>query len=123
MKKLLLIILLNISTSYLIAQNNDVYTIVEKMPEFIGDLEKAKSDIVNQISCMKDGVKYYFRVIIEKDGSLSNVELLQGTLEPNSDFCRKSIDKAFASVLKKWNSGMQGGNPVRVYYNIPIKKK
>jgi hypothetical protein len=122
MKKIFLILLFNIFTSFVFAQNNDVYTIVEKMPEFIGDLEKAKSDISNQIPCLKDGGKYYFRVIIEKDGSLSNIELLRGTLEPNNDFCKKAIDKVFINVLQKWNSGMQGGNPVRVYYNIPINK-
>lgn len=112
------LILLCCSNVY--AQDNEVFTIVEKMPEFKGDLETAKQNVVNQISCLNNGETYYFKLLIEKDGSVSNAQYLNGNTSLTPD-CKNTIDKAF-KTMSKWNAGEQAGKPVRVYYNVNIKK-
>lgn len=60
--------------------------------------------------------------IIEKDGSISNVQLYPGTEGMNT----KAMEDAALNAVKAaepWIPGMQDGEPVRVKYQIPIKFK
>lgn len=60
--------------------------------------------------------------VVEKDGSLTQIRLYPGTEELNT----KGLNEAALNGLRKaapWNPGMQGGEPVRVRYQIPIKFK
>jgi antitoxin component YwqK of YwqJK toxin-antitoxin module len=91
------------------------------MPELNGDLEKVKENIANEIPCMIVGTKYFFRFVVERDGSVSDIQILKGEFKPYDAECQASIKKAFAS-MPKWNAGEMSGKPVRVYYNLPIKK-
>lgn len=60
--------------------------------------------------------KVYVRFIVEKNGSVSNVEIVKG-VDP-------SLDKEAIRVIEsmpKWTPGKQRGKAVRVSYNMPIK--
>jgi TonB family protein len=59
--------------------------------------------------------KVTVRFIIEKDGSLTNIEEIASP--------SKLLTDEVARVLRqspKWSPGMQGGKPVRIFYILPI---
>ena len=54
--------------------------------------------------------------IVEKDGSITNVEVVRSAGDP-------SLDKEAVRVIKcmpHWIPGTQKGKPVRVRYTIPV---
>lgn len=57
------------------------------------------------------------RFIVEKDGTLTNIEISKGLLstEINAEAIR------LVSLFPKWHPGMAAGMPARVQYTIPIK--
>jgi len=99
----------------------EVYGAVDQMPEFPGGemaLRKwiSKHIIYPKIASDK-GIqgKVYINFVVEKDGSISNVRVLQ-SVDP-------LLDKEALRVinnLPRWRPGLQGGEPVRVSYTVPI---
>ena len=54
--------------------------------------------------------------VVDKDGSITNVQVAQSGGDP-------SLDKEAVRVVKampKWRPGMQKGKPVRVKYTMPV---
>jgi protein TonB len=111
------------------AQNQDVnneadtiYQQVEEMPLF-PDGDKALLDFVSQNTiypeaAKKNGItgRVIVKFVVEKDGSVSNVEILKG-VDPLLDAEAIRV----VSTLPDFSSpGKQSGNPVRVQYAIPI---
>jgi periplasmic protein TonB len=99
----------------------EVYGAVDQMPEFPGGEMALRNWISNNIRYPKiasdKGIhgKVYINFVVEKDGSISNVRIVQG-VEP-------SLDKEALRVinsLPRWRAGLQGGEPVRVSYTVPI---
>jgi TonB family protein len=102
--------------------NEDVFTQVEEMPvfkdgdagllKFICDSTKyPKEAKTNNISG-----KVIVKFIVEKDGSVSNAEILRG-VNPSLD--EESV-RVVSSLPKFEKPGKQGGKAVRVNYMIPI---
>jgi len=102
--------------------NEDVFTQVEEMPvfkdgdagllKFICDSTKyPKEAKTNNISG-----KVIVKFIVEKDGSVSNAEILRG-VNPSLD--AESV-RVVSSLPKFDKPGKQGGKAVRVNYMIPI---
>ncbi len=98
-----------------------VYSLVEKMPNFNGDINKF---LANNMQYPEDAVQkgiqgtVYLSFIIEKDGSVSTVRVAHGVAT--------SLDKEairVISIMPKWTPGQQNGRPVRVQYNYPIHFK
>ncbi len=97
------------------------FTFVEEMPEFPGG-------DVNRIKFLSENIKYpqiaresgvqgpvYLTFVVEKDGSITNVNLLRGI--------GAGCDEEAMRVLKlmpKWKPGRQNGKEVRVQFNMPI---
>lgn len=97
---------------------NQVYTFPEEMPIFPGSLNAWIYNHVTYPETAKaKGIegKVFIRFIIEKDGSVSDVKVIRG-VSPELDNEAKEI----ISSLPKWNPGRQKGNPVRVYYTVPV---
>ena len=103
------------------AQDDKIYQFVEQQPEFIGGhgafLRYLESNI--NFSNLTAGKKNYGRVfmtmIVEKNGSLSNIEALKGL--------GYGCDEEAIRVLQNmpnWKAGRQNGKAVRVKYNLPI---
>lgn len=64
--------------------------------------------------------KVIVQFVVEPDGGLTQVKLYPGTEEENT----KAMNDAALSVLEKspkWSPGRQGGEAVRVRYQIPVK--
>jgi len=67
----------------------------------------------------KEGVAY-IQFVIEKDGSVTNVQVRPGT---ESKATEAMIEEAIRVIsgMPKWKPGTQQGKPVRVKYTIPIQ--
>ena len=103
---------------------NGVYQIVEEMPSFPGGEQKlmeyvAKNLIYPQEARDKgiDG-RVFIGMVIEKDGSVSNVKVLRGI----GGGCDEEAVRVIKS-MPKWKPGMMKGEPVPVSYQIPINFK
>lgn len=104
--------------------DNDVLTIVEKMPEypggnaalgqFIGANMKYPAEAqANNI----EGV-VYVKFIVNTDGSVSGVKVARG-VHPDLDAEAVRVVK----LLSGYKPGTQRGKPVRVQYTIPLRFK
>lgn len=104
--------------------SNKVYTVVEQMPKFPGGNDSLLLHIARNIkypsneSIQNIEGKVICRFIVNKDGSISNIEIIRGldTL----------LDKAALDVIKSLPNfipGKQNGVNVSVWYIIPIHFK
>jgi len=105
-------------------EEEEIYTVVEQTPQFPGG-EKARVDFIkNNLkypeSARKNNVEgtVYITFVVEKDGSVTEVEILRG-IEEN---CNKAALEVVKS-MPKWKPGKQRGKPVRVQFNMPIRFK
>lgn len=107
-------------------EEDPVYTVVETAPHYPGghkalfDFLKKESDKQYPASEKEKGIEGRVSVafIVEKDGSLSNVEIIK-TNAP-------TLNEAALEVMKKmdkWIPGKQKGKIVRVKYTLPIQFK
>ena len=102
----------------------EVFTMVEEMPEYPGGLEAAMKWIANELKypaiAQENGVqgRVTVRFIINKDGSVSDAIVAKG-VDPH-------LDKEALRVISKmpnWKPGKQRGQAVRVSYNLPVRFK
>jgi len=99
-----------------------LFLVVEDMPVFPGG-EKAMYTYIGQNliypeQAKKEGIqgRVFVTFVVEKDGSITDVELLRGVSD--------ELDQEALRVIKgmpKWTPGGQRGKPVRVQYRMPIK--
>jgi protein TonB len=100
-----------------------IYTKVEQMPEFPGGVTELLNFLHNNLTYPKvEGTCYVgmpgrvtCRFVVEKDGTISNIEVLKG-VDPmlNKDAIR------VIELMPKWIPGKQDGKIVRVYFILPI---
>lgn len=99
-----------------------VYKIVEQMPEFPGGEKALRAFLTENVKypsiAKENGI--YGRVIcqfiVEKDGSISDVEAVKSSGE-------RSLDNEAIRVIKsmpKWKPGKQRNKPVRARFTMPI---
>lgn len=100
---------------------NRVYDVVEQMPSFPGGIsglstylnQNTRYPAVAQENCVQGRVVVSF--VVGKDGHISDVTVLR-SVDP-------SLDKEAIRVVRnmpRWTPGKQGGEPVRVRYNVPV---
>lgn len=100
---------------------NSVYDVVEQMPSFPGGISGLRTYLNQNIRypaeaqeiCVQGRVVVSF--VVEKDGHISDVTVLR-SVDP-------SLDKEAVRVIRnmpRWTPGKQGGEPVRVRYNVPV---
>lgn len=101
---------------------DEPFSFVEIMPTFRGgDIEKFREWVIRNTNYPQEAVnrkirgKVYLTFIVETDGSVSNVTVVQG-VDPLIDV--EAVKAIQASP--KWTPGMQRGKPVRVRYSIPL---
>ena len=103
------------------AEEQQVFFIVEDMPEFPGGELALRKYIANAIKypviAQENGIqgKVYVTFVVGKDGSIQDARVARG-VDP-------SLDKEALRVvntLPKWKPGKQRGQPVRVSYTVPI---
>lgn len=100
---------------------NSVYDVVEQMPSFPGGISGLRTYLNQNIrypaeaqeNCVQGRVVVSF--VVGKDGHISDVTVLR-SVDP-------SLDKEAVRVVRnmpRWTPGKQGGEPVRVRYNVPV---
>lgn len=100
---------------------NSVYDVVEQMPSFPGGISGLRTYLNQNIrypaeaqeNCVQGRVVVSF--VVGKDGHISDVTVLR-SVDP-------SLDKEAIRVVRnmpRWTPGKQGGEPVRVRYNVPV---
>lgn len=119
-----------------------VYRLVEQMPRFPGceDLDLIQSEkkacadkkmlefIYRNLkypeSAKKKGIEgvVVVKFIVEKDGSLSNIEIKKEIGEGAGDEARRVIHLMNYEDMR-WTPGMKEGRPVRVQFTLPMKFK
>ena len=105
--------------------DDEIYVTVEEMPTFMGgDLSKfrnwVQSFVVYPQIALENGIQgnVVIKFVVEKDGTLSNIQVLQS---PDT-----TLTDAAIAVLKKspkWKPGKQRNKPVRVTYTLPVSFK
>ena len=104
------------------AVDEDIYQVVEQMPEFKGGMDalmKYLSSNINYPQEAKDKNiqgKSLIRFVVEKDGSITDVEVARSS---GNDL----LDQESLRVVKsmpKWNPGKQSGRAVRTRFVLPV---
>jgi len=104
-----------------IPEGEDIFFIVEKMPEFPGGEAALRQFIANNIiypELAKDNGlqgKVYVTFVVSKDGSVANTEIARG-VDPLLD--KEAL--RVVNTLPAWSPGYQSGMPVNVKYTVPI---
>jgi protein TonB len=131
MKKIFLfLLLLNLSPVFLKAQtegettpnkNEDVFTVVETMPEYPGG-EKAMNKFLDEnLTYPKDAIKQgiqgkvWVGFIVDKEGKIAEIEVLRGI----GGGCDEEAVRVIAK-MPNWIPGKQSGKPVVVKFRFPI---
>jgi protein TonB len=104
--------------------NKPIFTAVEENPEFIGGrVEMYKylgQNIKYPAAAQRANVsgRVFVKFIVEDDGTIGDVVVMQGI----GFGCDEEAIRVVKS-MPKWKPGVQNGNNVRVYYNMPIVYK
>lgn len=102
-------------------QEQEIFQIVEQMPEFPGGEGKLMEYVAKNIKypqiARETGIqgRVFVGFVVETDGSISNVKLLRGI----GGGCDEEAMRVIKS-LPKWKPGKQRGKAVRVSYQIPV---
>ncbi|MBO6057313.1 MAG: TonB family protein [Bacteroidales bacterium] len=104
--------------------NDTVYQVVDEMPEFPNGIEGLMDYVAQNVKSPESAKennlqgRVIVKFVIEKDGSVSNVEVGRGW--------GNELDEEAVRVVKampKWKPGKQDGKPVRVSFMLPINFK
>jgi protein TonB len=129
MKKIIVLLILfysidNFSQSIEKKEDNKIYSVngIDVKPEFPEGLEKLNSFINENLQKagfqLEMKTKLYAVFVIEKDGSLSAIQILRaGNLR-----IKEELIKILKS-LPKWTPGKQNEKVVRVHYSLAIDSK
>ncbi|MDH6356485.1 energy transducer TonB [Parabacteroides sp. PF5-9] len=103
------------------AKDDTVFTVCEVMPQFPGGDQELLKFISRNIkypkSAQENGIqgRVVASMIIEKDGTVSNIEIVRGVEASLDQEAKRVIE-----IMPKWTPGTQRGNIVRVKYTVPI---
>lgn len=101
--------------------NDKVYEVCEQMPTFPGGdaalMKYLAENIKYPVSAQKakEQGRVVVQFIVEKDGTVTGVKTVR-SVTPALDAEAVRVIKA----MPKWTPGKQGGQPVRVNYNVPV---
>ena len=105
-------------------KEDTVYQTVEEMPEFPDGIEGLMDYVAQNVkypeSAKENNLqgRVIVKFVIEKDGSVSNVEVGRGWGNELDDEAVR-----VAKAMPKWKPGKQDGKPVRVSFMLPINFK
>ncbi|MBA4321295.1 MAG: hypothetical protein C0408_00610 [Odoribacter sp.] len=100
---------------------SEVFVVVEEMPQFPGGDEALLKFISTNVVYPKTAKdkniqgRVIVRFVVGSDGTVRDAEVLK-SVDPELDAEALRV----VSSIPKWQAGLQGGEPVDVYYSIPI---
>jgi TonB family protein len=101
--------------------DEEIFFIVENMPEFPGGEEALRQHIANNVKYPEDAIKneitgkVYVTFVVSTDGSIANAKIARG-VSPSLDAEALRV----INGLPKWEPGTQRGKTVNVSYTVPI---
>lgn len=107
-----------------VPDSNQVLIVVEEMPSFPGGMPALSAYVSEHLKYPEKAKKLrveglvLLQFVVEKDGSVSNVEVIRGI--------GYGCDEEALRVVKAmpaWKPGQQGGKPVRVRFSLPMRFK
>lgn len=105
-----------------VVEDDQPFIIVETMPSFQGgDLNKFRQWVQSNVKfpqiALENNISGRVTVtfVIEKDGRLTNIQVLQSPDRSLSDEAVRVLQKS-----PVWSAGKQRGQAVRVRYNLPV---
>jgi len=107
-----------------ILANEEILAIVDEMPQYPGGEEKLTEFLSKKIiyppEALRNGIegRILCSFIVAKDGSISNIEVLQS---PNDELSQEAV--RVLSLMPKWNPGINNGEKVNVKCVLPIDFK
>jgi protein TonB len=104
------------------SETDDPFVMVEVMPSFKGgDISKFREWVGKRTNYPQEAYDkkikgtVYLTFIVERDGSVSNVTVFKGVDPLLDNEAVKAISES-----PRWTPGLQGGQPVRVRFSIPM---
>lgn len=107
----------------------------EKMPEFKGCEQETDQEARTQCAQLEmlkfiyKNIKYpalarengvegtaIIRFVVDKDGTVKDAEAMRGICNEIRDECLRIVN-----TMPAWHPGYQNGEPVRVFFNLPVK--
>ena len=131
MKKILVALMLVISSMSMMAQSanvateieeEEIFMVVDKAPEYPGGMEAMMKFLSENtkypVIAKEKGIegRVICQFVVEKDGSISNVTVLRTSGDTSLD----SEAVRVISTMPKWKPGILREKAVRVKYAIPI---
>lgn len=101
--------------------NSQVFKVADEQPEFVGGQTALANYLGNNVVYPTVAIQNNIQgrvivsFIIEKDGSVSNVELLSGV-----DLLLDAEALRVVKAMPSWTPGKINGKPVRTQYALPI---
>jgi periplasmic protein TonB len=102
--------------------SDDVFMIVEEMPQFPGGQEGLFKFLAGNIRYPEEAVEagiegtVYVTFVVGKDGSIGEARVLRGI----GGGCDEESLRV-VNAMPNWRPGFQRGKPVLVQYNLPIR--
>ncbi len=102
-------------------QSDEVYQVVEEMPEYPGGMEAMYKFLSENIhypaKAKEEGIegRVYVNFVVEADGRLTNIKVLHGI----GGGCDEEAVRV-VEAMPKWKPGRNQGKAVRVHFNLPI---
>lgn len=97
---------------------DDVFVVVEENPRFKGDLQRwLQKNLKYPMMAVENHIegKVYVSFIVEKDGSISSVEVLR-----SADPVLEAEAVRVVKAMPQWEPGKQRNKAVRVKFTLPI---
>ncbi len=107
-----------------VAEEPEIFTIVEKMPQFPGGEAEMMKFIYKNIKyppiARENNIEGLVVVtfVVGKDGSINDIKVLRDIGGGCGEESVRVVKK-----MPKWNPGKQRGKPVQVQFNLPVKFK
>lgn len=97
-------------------EENEVFIVVERMPELVGGLEALQRNIVYPEIARLAGIegRVIVQFVIDQRGNVINPVVVRGIGGGCDEAAIEAVKKA------KFTPGMQRGRPVRVSYTLPV---
>jgi TonB family protein len=105
-----------------IPDEEDVYTVVEQMPEYVGGMPELGNFLSQNIKYPAEAREkkitgtVFVGFVVQADGSIQMAKVLKG---PGSGMDEEAL--RVVRAMPKWTPGMQSGKAVAVKYTLPIK--
>ena len=108
-----------------VIEEEEIFVNAEEMPTFQGgDLSKFRNWVQQNVKypqiALENGIQgnVVIKFVVEKDGKLSNIQVLQSPDKTLADAAVQVLQKS-----PKWKPGKQRNQPVRVTYTLPVSFK